>query len=1018
MTLIAHRPSLGPDEAAEIAARWFGLSASATPLPSERDQNFRLDTPSGERFVLKIANATEERRVLEAQHAALARLAAHSTVCPRVVAAVDGATIVEVTPRSGRQYFVRLFGYLPGTPLANVRYRSAGLWRDLGRRLAEIDGALAAFDHPAVHREFHWDLAQAARVIALHAPAIGDPGLRALVERAGGGALRVVEPHWPLLRRGVVHNDGNDHNVLVGDHEDPFQRHQRVTGVIDLGDMVHTAIVAEPAVAMAYAMLGADDPLATAAEIVRGYHAVLPLTEVELGLVFELARLRLCMSVCIAADQLRQAPGDPYLAVSQASIAALLPTLARIPARLAAARMRHAAGLPAVPSAIGVARWLAARAADAAPVLGLDLDAAPPTVVDLGVTSPLVAGDAGENAEPRLTARIEAFLAGRGAAVGVGTYAEARSLYTSALFQPEGLNGEPRTVHLGVDLFAPAGTEVRAPLAGTVRLVGNNDAPLDYGGVVVLEHETDEAEACFTLYGHLAPGSLTSLKAGTALPAGQLFARLGEPAENGGWPPHLHLQVIVDDLGLGLDFPGVARASEAAFWRELSPDPTPLAGVPESALPAPRPSRVETLAARRSRLGGSVRLAYREPLKIVRGWKQYLWDDAGRRYVDAYNNVPHVGHCHPRVVEAGHAQMALLNTNTRYLHDLVNAYAERLAATLPPPLRVCFFLNSASEANELALRLARAHTGARDTIVLEGAYHGHTTTLIDVSPYKHAGPGGQGAPPWVHVAPLPDVYRGRHGAGGRDPGAKYAADVHEILDALRAQGIPVSAFLAETCPSVGGQIFLPAGYLGAVYRAVREAGGICIADEVQTGLGRIGTHFWAFEAHGVVPDIVVMGKPLGNGHPLAAVVTTPDIASSFDNGMEFFSTFGGNPVSCAIGLAVLDVVADEGLQDHAAAVGRQLLEGLHDIARRHELLGDVRGSGLFLGAELVRDRETRVPAAGEASFVVNRMRERGVLAGTDGLDHNVIKIRPPMPFDAADAAVLLSAIDEALSEAR
>jgi 4-aminobutyrate aminotransferase-like enzyme len=358
--------------------------------------------------------------------------------------------------------------------------------------------------------------------------------------------------------------------------------------------------------------------------------------------------------------------------------------------------------------------------------------------------------------------------------------------------------------------------------------------------------------------------------------------------------------------------------------------------------------------------------------------------------------------------------MALLNTNTRYLHDLVNAYAERLSATLPAPLRVCFFLNSASEASELALRLARAHTGARDTVVLEGAYHGHTTTLVDVSPYKHAGPGGQGAPPWVHVAPLPDVYRGRHRASEPDPGARYAADVCDILRRLREQGTAVSAFLAETCPSVGGQVFLPTGYLTAVYDAVRDAGGLCIADEVQTGLGRIGTHFWAFEAHGVTPDIVVMGKPLGNGHPLAAVVTTPEVAASFDNGMEFFSTFGGNPVSCAIGLAVLDVVADERLQEHARVVGERLLAGLRDMAGRHELVGDVRGSGLFLGAELVRDRRTLAPAAAEASFVVNRLRDRGVLAGTDGVDHNVIKIRPPMPFEAADADTLLTAMDEAL----
>jgi len=1018
MTLIAHRPSLSTDEAADAAARWYGIAATATPLPSERDQNFRLDTPAGDRYVLKIANATEQRGILEAQHAALDRLARATTVCPRVVAAKDGSPIVEVASRGGTRHLVRLLTFLPGVPLARVRRRSPGLWRDLGRRLGEIDRALAGFDHPALHREFHWDVAQAGPVIAAHAPTIAGASLRALVDQVSATALEAVAPHWGGLRRGVVHNDANDHNVLVAEDDDPFARFERVTGVIDLGDLVHSVIAAEPAVAIAYAILGANDPLGVAADIVRGYHAVFALTEEELAVVFDLARLRLCMSVCIAADQLRQAPGDEYLAVSQGAIAGVLPVLAAVPSRLARARMRQAAGLPAVPSAARVASWLASRAQDAAPVFPQPLREASTATVDLGVTSAIVHGDARLNAEPHLTARIAGFLASHGADVGVGAYREARSLYSSPLFQQGGTAEEPRTIHLGVDLFVPAGTEVRAPLTGTVHRVGNNDASLDYGGVVLLRHETSEGDTFYTLYGHLAPRSIASLRAGTILDAGAPFARLGEPRENGGWPPHLHLQVLVDDLGLGLGFPGVCRASDTAFWRELSPDPTRLAGVPAGLSPGRRPSRAESLAARRGRIGPSIRLSYRDPLRVERGWMQYLWDDTGRRYLDAYNNVPHVGHCHPRVVAAGQAQMALLNTNTRYLHDLVNTYAERLASTLPAPLRVCYFLNSASEANELALRLARAHTRARDTIVLEGAYHGHTTTLVDVSPYKHAGPGGQGAPPWVHVAPLPDVYRGRYGGADSDPGARYAADVGAILDRLRAQGTPVSAFLAETCPSVGGQIFLPAGYLPAVYTAVRAAGGLCIADEVQTGLGRIGTHFWAFEAHGVVPDIVVMGKPLGNGHPLAAVVTTPAIAASFDNGMEFFSTFGGNPVSCAIGLAVLEVVAGERLQDHARAVGERLLAGLRDIASRHELVGDVRGSGLFLGAELVRDRRTLAPATAEASFVVNRMRDRGVLAGTDGLDHNVIKIRPPMPFDVADADVLLAAVDDALGELR
>ena len=368
------------------------------------------------------------------------------------------------------------------------------------------------------------------------------------------------------------------------------------------------------------------------------------------------------------------------------------------------------------------------------------------------------------------------------------------------------------------------------------------------------------------------------------------------------------------------------------------------------------------------------------------------------------------------MVDAAVRQIAVLSTNTRYLHDGLADYAEQLTQTLPAPLRVCFFVSSASEANELAIRLARAATGRRDLLVLDAAYHGNTTTLIDLSPYKHAGPGGLGAPDWVHVAPLADDYRGSYRRGDRDAGAKYAADVAGQIDGLRARGRQLAAFLAESCPSVGGQILFPPGYLAGVYRAVRAAGGVCIADEVQTGLGRLGSAFWGFAGQGVVPDIVATGKSLGNGHPLAAVVTTPAIADAFDNGMEYFSTYGGNPVSCAVGSAVLDVIRDEALQTHALAVGAELLAGLRAVMARHECVGDVRGSGLFLGVELVEDRSTQAPAADAASYVANRMRDEGILLGTDGPHHNVIKIRPPMPFDAADGARLVETLDRVLGE--
>jgi 4-aminobutyrate aminotransferase-like enzyme/Ser/Thr protein kinase RdoA (MazF antagonist) len=437
-----------------------------------------------------------------------------------------------------------------------------------------------------------------------------------------------------------------------------------------------------------------------------------------------------------------------------------------------------------------------------------------------------------------------------------------------------------------------------------------------------------------------------------------------------------------------------------------------------NAQPAAESSFGKSLAARKRLLGGNLSLSYDQPLKIVGGSMQYLYDEAGRAYLDVYNNVPLVGHSHPRVVREIQEQVALLNTNTRYLHDNILRYAERLTALLPEPLRVCYFVNSGTEANELALRLARTHTGREDVVVLEHAYHGHTTTLIDISPYKFDGPGGRGRKPWVHVAPIADDYRGMYRRGEPELGKKYAAHVGEILQRCKNEGHPVAAFMAETLPSVAGQIVFPPSYLAEAYAHARAAGAVCIADEVQVGFGRLGTHFWGFETQRVVPDIAVFGKPIGNAFPLAAVVTTREIAASFANGMEFFSTFGGNPVACAAGLAVLDVLHDEKLQENALAVGSQWIRDLRGLQANRPLIGDVRGSGLFLGIDLVVDRDSRAPATPQASYVVNRLREEGILSGTDGPHHNVIKLRPPLCFSVEDAARFTATLEGILAEQR
>ncbi len=424
----------------------------------------------------------------------------------------------------------------------------------------------------------------------------------------------------------------------------------------------------------------------------------------------------------------------------------------------------------------------------------------------------------------------------------------------------------------------------------------------------------------------------------------------------------------------------------------------------------------EILDLRKHHIGPSLSISYRKPLKIVRGAGPYLFDARGRAFLDCINNVCHVGHCHPKVVAAAHAQSAVLNTNTRYLHDSLVEYAERLTATLPDPLEVCYFVNSGSEANDLALRLARTFTGHHDAVVVEGAYHGTTICAVELSPYKFDGPGGAGRAAHVHPVPAPDVYRGPYRSDDPDAGRRYAADVRRAIERAEAEGRQIAAFFIESMISCGGQVIPPAGYLRRAFRHVRDAGGVCVADEVQVGFGRAGSAFWAFESQGAVPDIVTLGKPIGNGHPLSAVVTTREIADAFANGMEYFNTFGGNPVSCAVGLAVLDVIEEEGLQENARVVGDHLLDRLSELAGRHPLIGDVRGHGLFLGIDLVRDRRERLPATDEATAVIEAMRDRGVLLSTEGPFHNVIKIKPPIVWQTAHADIFADTLDEVLTQ--
>jgi len=995
------RPKLNVADAEAVVRSEYGIEGVASPLPSDRDQNFVIQASDGSRYVLKISNSDANRAHLEAQEQAMILGETANISVPQVISGASDQSLIEyLHPESG-QHFLRLVSFLEGEPMARANPRTARLLNDLGQFIGKLDHALVLFDHEGAHRDLIWDLRNAGDTIRTYVERIADRRKRQIVinilERYEDSVTKLEAlPHQ------VIHSDVNDYNVVVQLGDDGL----RISGLLDFGDLSYSVRIAELAVACAYSMLTKTDPVAAACAVTAGYQSVIPLSEDELNVLYPLICLRLSVSVCMSAYQKEIEPDNDYLTINEKPVWELLEKLTDVSPKLAEFRLRNACGLDPFPGSRALVDWLGSHQTEFAEIIPHDSC----VVFDFSVGSTEWAPD--ELMKPGLAREeIGSRMRAAGADLAIGRYDEPRLVYTGDQFETP--SGDQRTIHIGLDLFQIEGTTVHAPVGGTVHSVRDNDSPGDYGPTLILCHEPEDGPVFYTLYGHLSKSSIRELVVGENINAGEKVAELGSMDENGGWAPHLHFQIIGDLLDSDGNFPGVAAREEREVWKSLCPDPNLICDIPIEQFPLPEMSRDDIMSSRSLLLGPSLKLSYANPLHLVRGFMQHLYDAEGRRYLDCVNNVQHVGHSNPRVVEAGALQLRTLATNTRYLHENVVRFADRLTGTLPEPLSVVFFVNSGSEANDLALRIARAHTNTEHMIVIEGSYHGNISSLIDLSHYKYAGAGGSGAPPTTHAAMVPDTYTGIHKS--EDAGERYSYEVVEIASKLNDRGESTN-FMAESALSCGGQILFPEGYLVSVYDTIRAQGGVCIADEVQVGMGRIGSHFWGFQAEGVIPDIVTIGKPVGNGHPLAAVITTRELADSFSNGMEYFNTFGGNPVSCAIGLAVLDEIEEKGLQTQALEVGSYFLKKLRDLVSRHEIIGDVRGRGLFIGIEFVRDRETLEPAHTEATYIVNRILEKGVLLATDGPLNNVIKIKPPLVFNKENVDHVISSLDEVLAE--
>ncbi|HEU4491793.1 MAG TPA: aminotransferase [Jiangellales bacterium] len=958
---------VSPEEAVALVRSVFGVEGRARPLGSNQETNLRIDAGDAS-YVLKVANPAFGPDVLDLQNAAMRHLSAAGVRVPEPVAAPEGDDIVS-TDIGGSPHHVRLLTYVVGDLLSDTEHLAIPVLDRFGRLVARAARGLADFDHPAADRPLQYDTRRAAEVVEALAPKVGDASRRTKVLSVSETAWATLAPLVDDLRTQVVHADLADYNVVAGRDGDGRPVPE---GIIDFGDVMRCWLVADLATAIASLFARPRSrPVQDACAVAAGYHSELPLTHAEVAALWPLVVARATVLAVSVDDILAADPDNAYAREEQPVDWRILDRVADVPLELADEALRLALGVRMSDRVLQGSGWRPET-----PVVDLDHE---PVRVDLSVRTDLLAEGAWTDTAA-VRAAVEGALAGR---TGVLVHDEGR--LTEVIVDS---SEETPTVALGTTLLAPAGTSVRAPTGGSIRAAADGSLVLACGAVDVVLR-----------------GIRAAVPAEAEVAQGQVVGEIADVATESRILPHLHVQVV---RAPGVLPPPYAEPSLADAWGALCPDPISLLGLSPDLDVGDDAMGV---LARRDRVVATVQEHYyARPPQIERGWRQHLVDTRGRAYLDMVNNVAVLGHSHPAVTAAATRQLRLLNTNSRFHYDAVVRFGERITELSPDPLDTVFFVNSGSEAVDLALRLVRTATGRRDVVCLRGGYHGWTTAADEVSTTLNDNPRAlETRPPWVHLAPMPNVYRGEH--RGPDAAERYAAEVSSVV--ARIQDGP-AGFIAEPLSGNAGGVLVPPGYLPAVYETVRAAGGLCISDEVQVGYGRTGSHFWGFEEHGVVPDVVTMAKAAGNGHPVGFVVTRREVAEAFTAEGSFFSSVGGSPVSSVVGLAVLDTIRDEDLQGNAQRVGGHLRERLRTLVDEHPLVGTVHGEGLYLGVELVRDRSTLEPATAEAFAICERLLELGVITYPTGDFSNVLKVKPPLCITEASADFFVDRLDEVL----
>lgn len=979
------RPDVSTADAARIALVCYGITASARELGSNQDRNFLLTAEDGAKSVLRIDNAVFGDAARDAQHAALDAYRDAGVRVPAVLPGLDGA----LTQR-WNGFAVRRSEFVPGEPLVDAGYLAPVVLAEFGALAAASVNALAPLRHPGLDRPQMWDMRVAHEQTTALAPSIADAALRGRVLRAAAKADAALAPFAAGLPVQAIHGDLTDDNVM-GRRGDDSRLHPHT--VLDLGDLGLGWRVAELAVCASSMLHHEPERPLRVIETIAAFHRDAPLSVSEARAVWPLVVLRAALLVASGWRQLEIDGDNDYARERIAGEQAIFDAATLLPLVEMTEHVLVAVGIDGG----GFDAADLAAEAELSPLASLLPDlTGRVAVIDPGVESAALDGGRWlrEDAEEELIAEAIEL----GVAVAVMPYGAFR------LTRAHVDDAEPgQTWATACELHFPPGPRARvaAPASGrvtqrggTARLILDLDGP-GGGHDWVLEITGLDAEE----------------RRERPVGAGETVGWLAAAFE----PRRLTVGIRRDDAPeQQADGAVLVAPDRVPAWSRLTADPAPVLGLPSF-------TQHDDAAAelgRRERIFAAAQERYYErPPQIERGWQHHLIDTTARTYVDMVNNVAGLGHAHPKVADAADRQLRTLATNSRFLFRDLAEYSERLLALMPEgsDLDTVLLVNSGSEAVDLAIRLAQAATGRRTVVALREAYHGWTMASDAVTTSAYDNPFALATrPDWVHIADVPNRFRGTY--RGADVADAYLADLATDLDRLREEGREVAAFLCESILGNAGGVVLPDGYLAGAYAQIRAAGGVCIADEVQVGFGRMGSAFWGFELAEVVPDIITIAKPMGNGFPIGGVITSKRIADALSTQGQFFSSAGGSTLSCRVGIAVLDAMAEEGLQHNAAVIGARLAEGLRALADRHPLIGVVHGEGLYLGVELVRDRDTMEPAAAEAAAICERMRELGVIVLTTSERSNVLKIKPPLCLTAHSADHVVAMLDRVLTE--